>query len=207
MRRHKKLAIAGLLCGATLIAGCESSTSQRMGTLAVKLTDAPFPFDSVARVDVFVLRIDASQGVTSDSNAAENVEASEMQGNGWTTIASPNESFDLLTLRNGVTANLGQATLPIGQYRGFRLVIDTDRSSVTLANGTVLNGSSIPGVAFPSAGTSGIKINMDEPVTVTEGTTTMLVDFDVGQSFVLRGNSIAQQGLLFKPVIKASVLQ
>jgi hypothetical protein len=32
----------------------------------------------------------------------------------------------------------------------------------------------------------------------------MLVDFDVANSFVLRGNTILQNGLLFKPVVKAT---
>ena len=35
------------------------------------------------------------------------------------------------------------------------------------------------------------------------GSQKVLVDFDVDKSFVLRGNSIAQNGLLFKPVIRA----
>ena len=41
---------------------------------------------------------------------------------------------------------------------------------------------------------------------VAEGTTSMLIDFDVGKSFVMRGNSISQNGLLFKPVIHATTV-
>jgi hypothetical protein len=33
----------------------------------------------------------------------------------------------------------------------------------------------------------------------------MLVDFDVAQSFVIRGNSLDQNGLLFKPVIRGTL--
>src|SRR5206468_2761287 len=36
-------------------------------------------------------------------------------------------------------------------------------------------------------------------------TTTLLVDFDVNNSFVMRGNSINQNGLLFKPVVNATI--
>ena len=36
-------------------------------------------------------------------------------------------------------------------------------------------------------------------------TTKVLIDFDVAQSFVLRGNSLAQNGLLFKPVIRGTL--
>jgi hypothetical protein len=35
-------------------------------------------------------------------------------------------------------------------------------------------------------------------------TSTVLIDFDLENSFVMRGNSISQNGLLFKPVVKAS---
>ena len=36
-------------------------------------------------------------------------------------------------------------------------------------------------------------------------TTKVLVDFEVAQSFVLRGNSLAQNGLLFKPVMRGTL--
>jgi hypothetical protein len=37
-------------------------------------------------------------------------------------------------------------------------------------------------------------------------TTTLLVDFDINNSFVMRGNAIAQNGLLFKPVVRATIV-
>src|SRR5205085_10919194 len=110
------------------------------------------------------------------------------------------------SLQNGVATTLGQTTLAAGTYTGFRLVIDPSRSSVTLKDGKVLSGSSTPNITFPSASRSGIKIVLAQPVTVTAGTTTnLLVDFDVNDSFVMRGNSINQNGLLFKPAIKATI--
>jgi hypothetical protein len=33
----------------------------------------------------------------------------------------------------------------------------------------------------------------------------VLLDFDAEQSFVMRGNTILQNGLLFTPVIKATI--
>src|SRR6185437_6254617 len=39
---------------------------------------------------------------------------------------------------------------------------------------------------------------------VVSGLSQMVIDFDLGHSFVLRGNSIAKNGLIFKPVIRAS---
>lgn len=72
--------------------------------------------------------------------------------------------------------------------------------------GTVLTSSSSPSVTFPSAAQSGIKVNLGKPITIsTDGTTTALVDFDVSRSFVIRGNTIDANGLLFKPVVRGTV--
>jgi len=169
------------------------------------LTDAPFPFDSVARADVFIVRVDG-QIAAADSAAADttgdpgdNTDPSK----GFVTIVTPNARYNLLDLRNGTVVNLGQATLPTGAYQGFRLILNTDSSSVTLKNGTVLNGNSVPGIKWPSAGRTGIKIVLDQPVNVTTDGTVMVLDFDLSSSFVMRGRTISQNGLLFKPVIHA----
>jgi hypothetical protein len=74
------------------------------------------------------------------------------------------------------------------------------------ANNTVIGGESIVGLKFPSAAKTGIKINLvGGGVDVTEGaTSTLVVKFDVSKSFVVRGGSIEQNGLLFKPVIRGT---
>ena len=120
---------------------------------------------------------------------------------------APNQSYNLLALRNGATAGLGRVELAAGTYSGFRMIIDQSKSSVTLKNGTVLTGTSNPGIKFPSAAKSGLKVNLSKPLTIVGGaTTTLLVDFDVNDSFVLRGNTISQNGLLFKPVINGTII-
>lgn len=189
-------------------AACSGSDSTSLasgsGRLVVKLTDAPFLTDSVKRVDIFVVRVEG-RGQAADSSQAD----SDLEGgpaSGWSVLASPNASFNLLALQNGVTATLGETSLPAGTYNGFRLIIDPSKSSVTLKNGRELSGTSSPNVTFPSASKSGIKIVLDKPVEIVGGsTTTLIVDFDVNNSFVQRGNSIEKNGLLFKPVIKASI--
>jgi hypothetical protein len=161
-----------------------------MGLLTVRLTDAPFPFSEVARVDVFVTRVDAKKAEPSDDDAEDS------NSDGWTTIATPNVSYNLLDLANGVTTNLGQAMLPTGSYRGFRIILDTDKSTITLKDGRT------PDIHWPSAGQSGIKVKLDKPIELDEDGTVMTLDFDVGRSFVLRGNTI-DKGLNFRPVIRA----
>jgi len=185
-RRLTALSVAALAFSA-----CSDSSGSNMGTLTVRLTDAPFPFSEVARVDVFIKRVEARNVEPTDDEAGD-----ESNRGGWTTIASPDVSINLLDLAGGVTTNLGAATLATGTYNGFRLILDTDRSTITLKDGTT------PTIHWPSAGQSGIKIKLDEPIELTEDGSVMTLDFDIGRSFVLRGNS-ASSGFNFKPVIRA----
>jgi hypothetical protein len=196
MIRRISRAVVGSLLGIAAVTACSDTTGTNTGKLTVQLTDAPFPFAEVSRVDMHVVRIDARTQSVSEDDAAD---ASETGG--WTTIASPNTTINLLSLQGGVTTNLGTTSLATGNYNGFRLILDTEKSSVTLKDGTVLTGGD--GIIFPSAAQTGIKINLDAPIQVTQDSSVMILDFDVGSSFVMRGNDIRNNGLLFKPVIRA----
>jgi hypothetical protein len=207
MNSRSLLASAGAFAVLALPLACSDSTSTSpsgSGTVVVKLTDAPFLTDSLKSVDIFVVRV---EGRTSDADSAtadSNLESGSSAG--WTVLASPNATYNLLALQNGVSATLGSAQLAAGSYNGLRFIIDPTKSSATLKNGTVLSGSSSPSITFPSASRSGIKVVLSQPLKVVAGaTTTLLVDFDVNNSFVMRGNSIEKNGLLFKPVIKGTV--
>src|SRR5687768_10509592 len=182
---------AAFVIGTFALAACTDSSGTGTGLLTVRLTDAPFPFSEVASVDVYVIRVDAKTATTTDAEAAD-----EADQGGWTTIATPNALINLLELGSGKTLNLGATTLPTGTYRSFRLILDTDQSTITLKDG------SEPPIHFPSAGQSGIKVKLDQPIELTEDGSVMTLDFDIGRSFVLRGNSAAN-GFNFKPVIRA----
>ncbi len=190
---NRTLRLFALIALGTLgIAACNSdSTGAGNGLLTVRMTDAPFPFSDVARVDVFVVRVDARASEPTDAEATD-----ETNTNGWTTVATPNASINLLDLGDGKTTNLGATTLATGTYNGFRLIIDPSKSSLTLKDGTQ------PAIKFPSAGHSGIKVNLSAPIQLTENGSVMTLDFDVGSSFVMRGND-ASNGFIFKPVIRA----
>ena len=204
------LSLAAAVAGGTL-AACTASedastglASSGRGTLAVRLTDAPFPFDSVKSVDVFVVRVDAKVAETDSADASRDADADDKGKGGWTTVAEPGAKFDLLTLRDGKSTPLGQASLPAGTYKGVRLIIDPAQSSVTLKNGTVLTATSDPGIKFPSAGHSGIKVQLDRDVRIgADSTSQLTIDFDVGESFVMRGPAM-RNGLLFRPVIRTA---
>ena len=182
---------AAFAIGAFALGACSDSSGTGTGVLTVRLTDAPFPFSDVASVDVFVVRVDAKTAETTDEDASD-----ETDHGGWTTVATPNTLINLLDLGSGKTMNLGATTLATGNYRSFRLILDTDQSSITLKDG------STPPIHFPSAGQSGIKVKLDEPIQLTENGSVMTLDFDIGRSFVMRGNNAAN-GFNFKPVIRA----
>ena len=188
MKTKALVALAAL----TTLAACENTGS---GTMTVRLTDAPFPFAEVSRVDVHVVRVDAR---TTEPTTAEAEDEDAMSS--WTTIAEPNALINLLELSNGTTTNLGEETLPTGTYSGFRIVIDPAQSSITLKDGTK------PDVQWPSAAQTGIKVNLDQPISLTENGSVVILDFDVGRSFVMRGNSIKNNGLLFKPVVRGTAV-
>jgi hypothetical protein len=182
---------AAFVIGAFSLAACTDSSGTGTGLLTVRLTDAPFPFSEVTSVDVYVIRVDAKTAATTDDEAAD-----EAAHGGWTTIATPNALINLLDLGSGKTMNLGATTLATGTYRSFRLILDTDQSSITLKDG------SEPPIFFPSAGRTGIKVKLDQPIELTEDGSVMTLDFDIGRSFVMRGNTSAN-GFNFKPVIRA----
>jgi len=190
---------------ATFVA-CADSTGPVAGPIVVTLTDAPM--DSVDSVNVYIVRVDAKAAATDSADAAANVEGGSRGG--WTTIAEPQDTFELLSLRADTTV-LSRTTLATGAWRSFRVIIDPLRSYVVLKDGTRLDGrtnmgnSGAPGVKFPSAGQSGIKVKLAAPVEITSDTTYLTIDFDAGQSFVPVGTSIRESGLIFRPVIRAEV--
>lgn len=207
MNKCVVLPVALTVCA--VVAACSSDVAtapQGNGALAVQLIDAPFSTDSVKSVDIYIVRVDGRAKDADSASSDQHLSDDSSNSDGWKTLGTPNASVNLLALQNGVSSALGTASLPAGDYSGFRLVIDPAKSSVTLKNGLKLTSTSSPSVAFPSASRSGIKIQSTKPVTVTaNATTTMVVDFDVSNSFVQRGNSLSQNGLLFKPTVKASV--
>ena len=184
----------GLLVGAAaLMAACDNgSTSSGPGKLTVLLTDAPFSTADVKSASIYIKSISCRRDSASDE------EAEDTSSTGWTMVVSPNQKIDLLVLNNGVTLNLGTQTIPAGTWNACRIVIDPAQSSVMLNDGTT------PNIKWPSAGQSGIKVLLNEPVTVQDSSV-LVVDFDVGSSFVLRGNDIHNDGLLFKPVVHGVV--
>lgn len=132
----------------------------------VLLTDAPGDFESV--------------WVTISNVSIESADA------GWITLVDQPQKFDLLTLRNDVTAALGGTTLEPGTYGQLRMLVDT--ASV------VVGGVESP-LPIASGAQTGIKIPLGR--TIEENMTySVTLDYDAAKSVKTTG-----QGYLMTPVI------
>ncbi len=120
---------------------------------------------------------------------------------GWSEVAqTPLKRVDLLTLTNGVLADLGQTSLPPGKYTQLRLVLAENGSQAPFPNAVVPTGAARETeLKVPSGSQSGLKIDADVDV-VAGKTTSLVLDFDACKSVVRRGNS-GQFNL--RPVISA----
>ncbi len=180
------LAVAAL----ALIAGACSSSSNSgpsTGSFSVVLTDATNPL--VGSATVYTHGIYLIGG--SDSSGQH------------VTITTTPASYDLLSLQNGVTAALGTSTIPVGTYSQMRLIVDSAR--VTLASGYHFSDNTTTRLlTVPSGMQTGIKVVFDS-VFVSPGQTILVVDFDVSRNFVFTGPPTAPIGVLFKPVLHATV--
>jgi hypothetical protein len=167
-RRLVLCAIAALLAGGGCYHDETTAVPSSISLARVLLTDAPFPYDSVASVNVFIVRIEASAG--SDTTG----------GGHWVLIAAPRQTFNLLALQQGATAVVGQGDLPAGAYHAVRLTIDTARSAIVWNNGTRAHvnwrsysaSTELPLYAL-------VEYPVDVPMTGAE----IVIDFDVGRSF------------------------
>jgi hypothetical protein len=219
--RHRIVSIL-LTVGAVAIWGCvdHSITAARMqpgqGTLAMQLIDDPTALDSIASVNIFVVRVDArlkvadsvaaDSGVDGDGDFGDrdlDFEHDHRDSTAWVTVASPNKLINVLALQHGDTALLDSAVLDTVKFHALRIIIDPSQSNVTLKDGTVLTATSTPSVEFFSKHRLGILVDLDNDVDVQPGkTATVTLDFRLGESITLRGNSIGHDGLLIRAVVR-----
>ena len=154
------------------------------GKTAVFLTDAPFPFDRIRRVDIHIDEI----ALSPQADTSEGLPT-------WVVVARPERTFNLLDLQNGTTALLGEAEVPPGQYRAVRVTFDPDRSSMTDRDG------GHPAIDWQAKGeTPSLFSLVEEPMGIDENGEDIVIDFDVGRS-LLPDSSTA--GFLFIPFLRA----
>lgn len=151
----------------------------------VFLTDDPFPYDTVQSVTIFVTKIEGSTGRDTTGTGT------------WATIATPNKSFDLLTLQQGDTAFVGQGVIDAGKYVSIRMTIDVDQSSIKYRGGT----NAVVQWQYPGHGAVVLYAVVETALSVSTTGTTIVIDFDVGRTFVY--NLAAHNFLMYPGTLRA----
>jgi Domain of unknown function (DUF4382) len=177
----KRLFVAA---AALVVLACsDATTTGGAGRTQVYLTDSPFPYGSIAQVNVYIARIEAS---ASTDTTGLNPQA-------WVTIATPERTFNLLDFQGGSATLLGEADLPADRYAAVRVVINTGRSSV------IRNDGMPAAVHWPISGNLSLYALVGQPLNVTQAGAQIVLDFDVGLTFLDDGSG----GFYFSPVIRA----
>ncbi len=204
----RTLSLALLIAGlAASLAACDAAgPDAQQARLTVRLTDAPFPFDLAESANVTITRIEllANEDDDEDSAAAE-ATAAEASVDRIVLYDGAPVALNLLDLRDGVdTLLVNGATIPAdGSYNRLRFYVGEDAH-------VVFSDGSRYALKLPSAQQSGIKVTLpDYEVGEADGEIDVLIDFNVEESFVTRGNPGSQdfQGFLFKPVLKVKNFQ
>src|SRR6266702_3595112 len=186
----RRATLAGFLAVALSLAGCYQDDTtvtappRLRPRVTVRLTDAPFPYDSLHGVTIYVVRIEAS--TAQDSSG----------GDLWAVITEPLKSFDLLALQQGTTALLGEGEMPAGRYHRVRMTIDTSLSSITW------NDAAQTPAHVNWYGRSSIYASVEYPVDVPTEGADIVLDFDVGRSFLYNFSS-NNNAFDFNPILRA----
>lgn len=186
-RALRRLPLLAAIIGLAALVGCDLMSSSGTATMRVELTDAPFPFEMVDSANVTITHVE----LVSESEGVVNITSD------WTEP----QSFNLLDLRDGVTALLGEVEIQAGNYEQIRLVVEEEASVVM----TEEAGGAVYNLKVPSGTETGVKIPLHN-LDVESGSYIILtLDFLVEESFVVLGDPSTPagvEGFNFKPVVQ-----
>lgn len=190
------LAVFAASCGEDDTAvGVDDTLTRETGTsVTILLTDAGSEYIGTAEVDIGRVELLAADG-------GEHVLLSEDGTDGF---------VNLLDFQGSATTPIAEADIDPGSFVQLRLFVEAAR--VSLIEGyTFRDGSTEMDLTVPSGAQTGIKLNLqaeDEgPLQIVPGETVIVLDFDVSQSFVLRGNPdtpAGVHGVNFTPAIRVT---
>lgn len=216
MKKWKWMILALVITGLALAFGCNGggsdSSSGGTGTLSLQLTDASIDGLKAVYVTIKEVRVhkaDAGENTAADDENTEN-DAAEVDDDdpdsGWTVVATPNKTYNLLELVNGAMEQLGTKELEVGHYTQMRLMLGENPDDTTnilgaahpFPNYLIGSGDDVHELKVPSGYQSGIKLvrgfDIDRDVPVE-----LILDFDACRSVIEAGNS---GNYHLKPTIK-----
>lgn len=191
MKALKSWAWISLFLFILMFAACGSGeSSSSTGTLSLSLTDATtYEYNAVY---VTIKEVQVHKDGDEDSN--------------WKVVVSPNKTYNLLELVNGIREELGITELETCHYTQMRLIIGNEHDNAInilseshkYANYIVDHDNYYHELKIPSGFQSGVKIVHGFDINQNQ-TTELILDFDASRSIVKAGKN--EQWLL-KPTIK-----
>jgi hypothetical protein len=177
--------------GFVLFTGCQdmdNGNNDQETRLLIKLTDAPFPIDTIDAALVNITKVEIRK-----------VDEGEEDDYPFVELEIEQENFNLLDLQNGITADLVDTEIEAGNYDLIRIYVD--EVGLRIKEGETYD------LKVPSGQQTGIKLFVEPALRVESKLTSyVLLDFNVEKSFVLKGNIYSPAGIKgfnFKPVIRA----
>ena len=161
MKKAIKLFVLTVLFGSFFVA-CSSDddtnpANDNKGTVAVKITDAPFPIDFVAQANVGVAKIELKN-----------------QNGEYVTVFEGNASYNMVNLTNGVTEDVTTNEVETGTYTEAKITLSN--ASVHLSNGTVFD--------LTTDAQGSYNVTIDPPLEVEDDEdSSVLLDLDLNHSF------------------------
>ncbi len=179
----KLLLILG--AAALFMSGCnKAETNDGPGRLSIRITDAPLNIADVEAAYITISKIEIRQVDMDDSYP-------------FLELPVDPVTVNVFELRNGITEELVNLEVPVGDYDLVRIHVDEAKLKLKDNDEEFV-------MKVPSGEQTGIKMFVDPVIHVEGGISAeLLLDFDLSQSFVMRGHD-AQNGFIFKPCIRAS---
>lgn len=161
-------------------ASCENDTTTGpVGTLSVKLSDAPMHYDRFMSASVTIDKVEIGNS---------------QHANSFMTLTDNPMKYNLLELVNGMTSTMVNAEIPAGDYDLMRLYISS--TEMKMLNGESftynMNQNGYSGSGMMQNGmmlnnqNKSIDIQLNHSLTISDGSMSeFLLDIDVDQSFTL----------------------
>lgn len=186
------------------VASCENdNTTRPVGTLSLKLTDAPMHYGQFMSASVTIDKIEI--GNSHDENS-------------FMTLTNTPMKYNLLELVNGITSTMATVEIPVGDYDLMRLYISSTEMVMTNGDSFTYNmnqdgysgsGMMQNGMMLNNQNRS-IDIKLGNLMTISNGSMSeFLLDIDVDQSFMVEGANynnnmmmMGMTGFTFMPTMR-----